>query len=105
MEQVNHTTGRKKHKHISGKDRYTIEQMLKAGHSEPGVAVAIGCTRRTVTARLRSITVANTGIGKSTWSLAARAAKGRCLRSPNAKHGKKLSLDCQTKRKGRLSGP
>ena len=48
MEQVNCITARKKHKHILQADRYTIEQMLKAGHDEAAIAATIGCTRKTL---------------------------------------------------------
>ena len=48
MEQDNHTTVRKKHKHILQADRYTIEQMLNAGHDAASIAATIGCTRKTL---------------------------------------------------------
>ena len=48
MEQANCNTARKKHKHILQADRYTIEQMLTAGHSEAEIANVIGCTLKTV---------------------------------------------------------
>jgi len=48
MERCNCTTARKKHKHILERDRYTIEQMLKAGHSEETIAVTICCTLKTL---------------------------------------------------------
>ena len=48
MEQINTTTGRKKHKHILRDDRYVIGQMLKAGQSKAAILSVIGCTRKTL---------------------------------------------------------
>ena len=49
MEQGNcNTKTRKAYKHILEKDRYTIEVMLEAGHSEEEIAKVIGCTPRTL---------------------------------------------------------
>ncbi len=48
MEQGYFSQERKKYKHIMGKDRYTIEQMLNAGHDEKAIAKTIGCSRKTL---------------------------------------------------------
>lgn len=48
MEQVNCNTKRKKHKHILQKDRYVIEQMLKAKQTKENILAVIGCTSKTL---------------------------------------------------------
>jgi IS30 family transposase len=48
MEQNNFSTPRKKHKHILGRDRYVIEQMLNAKQSESAIIAVIDCTRKTL---------------------------------------------------------
>ena len=48
MEQSNCNTRRKKHKHILEKDRYVIEQMLKAKHEKSAISEVIGCTLKTL---------------------------------------------------------
>jgi IS30 family transposase len=48
MEQGYCTPERKKHKHIKENDRYTIEQMINAGHGETAIAKTIGCSRKTL---------------------------------------------------------
>jgi len=49
MEQDNCITKRKKHKHILRDDRYVIEQMLNARHTNSAIAEVIGCTEKTLT--------------------------------------------------------
>jgi IS30 family transposase len=48
MEQVYCNTARKKHKHILEKDRYVIEQMLKAKQPKAVITKVIGCTGKTL---------------------------------------------------------
>jgi len=48
MERDNHTTVRKKHKHILRDDRYVIEQMLNSGQTKEAILAVIGCTHKTL---------------------------------------------------------
>ena len=48
MSQDNHTTRQAKWKHISEKERYMIEGLLKTGHTARDIAEALGRDRRTI---------------------------------------------------------
>jgi IS30 family transposase len=48
MEQVQYSRKRKEYKHILLRERYVIENLIKAGYSHRQIAEIIGCDRRTI---------------------------------------------------------